>query len=166
MAGGGDTEDSRCDGFAKYKVNYGPAHLAAMYKFADGNGGCYSNTAGSTAATCTPETTHKNAYGGDVGGAFGKFSADAVYQHYNQAISVLNPLLGAQSATPSAAYRSTMDGVNEIAITGNNLIPTADTLYGVVTDDNAILGTMKYTGDLFKIFGGFEYIWQNNLHAR
>jgi hypothetical protein len=27
-------------------------------------------------------------------GEYAKFSADVVFQHYNQAISVLNPLLG------------------------------------------------------------------------
>jgi predicted porin len=166
MAGGGDTEDSRWDDAVKYRVTYGPAHLAAMYKFADGNGGCYSNTPGFTAENCTPETAHNNAYGGDVGGTFSKFSSDIVYQHYNQAISVLNPLLGAQSpASTSLGYlQSTTDSVNEIAISNGNLIPTSDTLYGIVTDNNAILGTAKYTGDLFKVYGGFEYIWQNNPH--
>lgn len=164
MAGGGDTEDSRWDSAVKYRLVYGPVHLAAMYKFADGNGGCYAATAGWTAATCKPETAHNNAYGGDVGGLFGKFSADAVYQHYNQAISVLNPLLGAQSAAPSAAYQSTTDSVNEIAITGTNLIPTADTVYGIVTDNNAIMGAGKYNGERVKYYAGFEYIWQNNPH--
>ena len=48
MAGGGDTEDSRWDDAVKYKVNFGPGHLQAMYKFADGNGGCYSGAAGWT----------------------------------------------------------------------------------------------------------------------
>jgi predicted porin len=163
-AGGGDTENSRWDDAVKYRLTYGPAHFAAMYKFADGNSGCYSNTPGFTAANCTPETAHNNAYGIDVGRSFSKFSSDIVYQHYNQAISVLNPLLGPQSAAASASYQSTTDSVNEIAISNGNLIPTSDTLYGIVTDNNAILGTGKYTGDLFKLFAGFEYIWQNNPH--
>jgi len=162
MAGGGDTEDSRWDSAAKYRLTFGPAHLAAMYKFADGNGGCYSASATWTAATCTPETAHNNAYGGDVGGAYHKLSADLVYQHYNQAISVLNPLLGPQSVTQS--YQSTTDSINTNPITGTNLISTDDTVYGIVTDNNAFLAAGKYTGDLFKFFAGFEYIWQNNPH--
>jgi predicted porin len=160
MAGGGDTENSRWDSAVKYRLTYGPVHLAAMYKFADGNGGCYSASATWTAANCTPETAHNHAYGGDLGGDLGKFSADAVYQHYNDAISVLNPLLGAQSVT--ASYQSTTDSINANPITGTNLISTTNTVYGIVTDNNAIMGAAKYTSDHFKYFGGFEYIWQNN----
>jgi predicted porin len=163
MAGGGDTEDSRWDSAVKYRLNFGPAHLGAMYKFADGNGGCYSApTVSFTAATCTPESAHNNAFAGDVGGALGKFSADAVYQHYNQAISVLNPLLGPQS--PTATYQSTTDSIDTNQIIGANLISTDDTLYGIVTDNNAIMGAGKYNGERVKYYAGFEYIWQNNPH--
>ena len=56
MAGGGDTEDTRWDDATKYRIAYGPVHFGAMYKFADGSGGCYSATAGWTAATCTAGT--------------------------------------------------------------------------------------------------------------
>jgi len=160
MAGGGDTEDSRWDDAVKYRLIHGPMHVAAMYKFADGNGGCFSASATWTAANCTPETAHNHAYGGDVGGVFGKVSADIVYQHYNDAISVLNPLLGAQSVT--ATYQATTDSINTNPITGTNLISTTNTVYGIVTDNNAIMGAAKYTSDHFKYFGGFEYIWQNN----
>jgi predicted porin len=162
MAGGGDTEDTRWDSAVKYRVNLGPAHLAAMYKFADGSGGCYSASATWTAATCTAETAHNNAYGGDLGSGYHKYSADLVYQHYNQAISVLNPLLGPQSV--AQPYQSTTDSINSNPIIGANLISTDDTVYGIVTDNNAFLATGKYTGDLFKVYGGFEYIWQNNPH--
>jgi predicted porin len=163
MAGGGDTEDSRWDDAVKYRIVSGPAHLAAMYKFADGNGGCYSASATWTAANCTPETAHNNAYAGDLGVGNKRLSADLVYQHYNQAISVLNPLLGAQS--PTATYQNTTDSINTNPITGANLISTDDTLYGIVTDNNAFLATGKYTGDIFKFYLGYEYIWQNNPHG-
>jgi predicted porin len=171
LAGGGDTEDSRWDEAAKYRLAYGPVHIAAMYKLADGSGGCYSASPTWTAANCTPESAHNNAYGGDLGGLFGKFSADAVYQHYNQAISVLNPLLGAQSAAPSASYQNTTDSVNTNPIqcstagcTNPNLISTNDTLYGIVTDNNSVIAAGKYNGDIFKVYGGFSYIWLNNPH--
>ena len=101
MAGGGDTEDSRWDDALKYRLAYGPVHFGAMYKFADGSAGCYSASASWTATSCTPEAAHNNAYGFDLGGDYGKFSADVVFQHYNQAISVLNPLLGPQSLSPA-----------------------------------------------------------------
>ncbi len=126
MAGGGDTDDSRWDTALKYRLTYGPVHFGAMYKFADGNGGCYSASATWTGATCTPESAHNNAYGFDFGGGYRKFSADVVYQHYNQAISVLNPLLGPQS--PTAPYQSTTNSINTHPITGANLIPTTNTV--------------------------------------
>jgi predicted porin len=160
MAGGGDTEDSRWDDALKYRLRYGPVHFGAMYKFADGSAGCYSASKTWTAATCTPETAHNNAYGFDIGGEHGNFSADVVFQHYNQAISVLNPLLGPTS--PTQPYQSTTNSINTNPITGPNLIPTSNTLYGIVTDNNAIMVAARYTWDQFKFFGGYEYIWQNN----
>jgi predicted porin len=160
MAGGGDTEDSRWDDALKYRLTYGPIHFGAMYKFADGSGGCYSASATWTAATCTPESAHNNAYGFDFGAEHGRFSADVVFQHYNQAISVLNPLLGPQS--PTAPYQSTTNSINTNPVTGANLIGTTNTVYGIVTDNSAIMGAVKYTWDPFKFFAGYEYIWQNN----
>jgi predicted porin len=160
MAGGGDTENSRWDDALKYRLTYGPAHFGAMYKFADGSGGCYSGSATWTAANCTPEAAHNNAYGFDGGAKAGKFSADLVFQHYNQAIIVLNPLLGPQSL--SAAYQSTTDSINTNQITGANLIATNNTVYGIVTDNSAMMAAAKYSSDPIKVFAGYEYIWQNN----
>src|SRR6202161_4122417 len=154
MAGGGDTENSRWDDALKYRLAYGPIHFGAMYKFADGSAGCYDPAAAAgntwTALTCTPQSAHNNAYGFDLGGTSGKFSADAVFQHYNQAISVLNPLLGPQSL--SAPYQSTIDSINTNQITGTNLIDPSDTVYGIVTDNNAIMVAAKYAWDQFKFF--------------
>jgi len=164
MAGGGDTENSRWDTALKYRLTVGPVHFGAMYKFADGSAGCYSAAAASgstwSATTCTPESAHNNAYGFDLGANFGKFSADIVPQHYNQAISVLNPLLGPQSL--SAPYQSTTDSIDTTQITGTNLIDPNDTVYGIVTDNYGIMVAAKYSWDPFKFFAGYEYIWQNN----
>jgi predicted porin len=160
MAGGGDTEDTRWDEAIKYRLVWGPAHLAAMYKFADGSGGCYSAAATWSAATCTPEQAHNTAYGFDLGGEYAKFSANVVFQHYNQAISVLNPLLGPQSLTQP--YQSTTNSINTNPITGANLIGTNDTEYGIVTDNTAVMFAAKYTWDPFKFFLGYEHIQQFN----
>ena len=160
MAGGGDTQDTRWDNALKYRLTYGPVHFGAMYKFVNGSGGCFSAAMVWTAADCTPERPHNNAYGVDVGGVAGKFSADAVYQHFNQAISVLNPLLGPQSL--SAPFQSTTDSINTHPIMGVNLIDPQDTVYGIVTDNNAIMVAAKYKWDPFKFYFGYEYIWQNN----
>jgi predicted porin len=166
MAGGGDTDDSRWDYAVKYRLAYGPVHFGAMYKFADGNGGCYSAAAEMSdpwnATNCTPESAHNNAYGFDVGGGTGKFSADLVAQHYNQAISVLNPLLGPQSLSPAGLYQSTTNSIDQTPISGNNVVDTNNTVYGIVTDNYGILVAAKYAWDPFKFFAGYEYIWQNN----
>src|SRR6202453_4425313 len=162
MAGGGDTEDSRWDDALKYRITYGPVHFGAMYKFADGSGGCYSPSTAWTAATCTPESAHNNAYGFNLGGDYGKFSADVVFQQYNQAISVLNPLLGPQSL--SAPYQSTTNSINTNPINGDNLIGTTNTVYGIVTDNRAVMVAAKYAWNPIKFFAGYEYIWQNNPH--
>jgi len=160
MAGGGDTQDTRWDESMKYRVTYGPIHFGAMYKFVDGQGGCYSAAAGWTAATCTPEPPHNSAYGLDLGGSYDKFSADVVVQRINQAISVVNPLLGPQSLT--APYQSTVNSINTNQINSPNLIATTNTEYGIVTDNTAILVAAKYTWDPFKVFAGYEHIRQTN----
>ena len=168
MAGGGDTDDSRWDDALKYRLTYGPVHFGAMYKFANGSGGCFSADPGWTAATCTPERAHNNAYGFDIGAEHGKFAFDIVGQHYNQAISVLNPLQGPQSQAPGAQLQSTTDSINTNYIDGGinpvNLIDPNGTLYGIVTDNDAIMGAAKYAWNPFKFFVGYEFIWQNNPH--
>jgi predicted porin len=160
MAGGGDTEDTRWDDAVKYRLIYGSVHFAAMYKFVDGTGGCYSESATWTAATCTPEQPHNDAYGFDIGKDFHKLSADVVYQHYDQAISVLNPLLGPQSVKQS--YQSTTNSINTNPIIGANLISTTNTTYGIVTNNSGIMGTARYAWDQLKYYAGYEFIRQTN----
>ncbi len=160
MAGGGDTEDTRWDEAIKYKLAYGPVHFGTMYKFADGSGGCFSASGTWSAATCTPEQAHNTAYGFDLGVEVFNFSVDAVFQHYSQAISVLNPLLGPQSLTQP--YQSTVNSINTNPITGANVIGTDNTEYGIVTDNTAVMLAAKYTWDVFKFFAGYEHIQQFN----
>ena len=71
-------------------------------------------------------------------------------------------MLGPQSQSPSQPYQSTTDSINTNPITGANLIDTNNTLYGIVTDNNAFMVAAKYTWDPFKFYGGYEYIRQNN----
>jgi predicted porin len=160
MAGGGDTQDTRWDDALKYRLAHGPVHFGAMYKFADGKGGCYSANGGWSATTCTPEAPHNTAYGVDFGGVVENFSADIVYQHYNQAISVVNPLLGPTS--PTQPYQSTTDSINQNPISGPNLIGTYNTEYGIVTDNDAVMVAAKYVLNPLKFYGGYEYIRQVN----
>jgi predicted porin len=160
MAGGGDTQDTRWDNALKYRLTAGPVHFGAMYKFADGSGGCYSATAGWSAATCTPEQSHNTATGLDFGAEFSGFSADVVYQQVNQAISVVNPLLGPQS--PTQPYQSTVNSINQNQITGANLVDPNNTEYGIVTDNTALMVAARYEWQEFKFYGGYEHIRYDN----
>jgi predicted porin len=160
MAGGGDTQDTRWDNAVKYRITYGWVHFGAMHKFADGQGGCYSASATWTAATCTPEESHNSSNGLDFGADYGRFSADVVFQQVNQAISVLNPLLGPES--PTQPYQSTLNSVNAHPISGANLIGTSNTEYGIVTDNTATMVAAKYSWEQFRLFGGYEHIRQVN----
>ena len=160
MAGGGDTEDTRLDSAVKYRVTYGPVHFGALYKFTDGSGGCYTASATWTAATCTAEAPHNSAWGLDFGGTYRGFSADAVFQRTNQAISVVNPLLGPTSLTQP--YQSTTNSINTNPISGANLIDPANTVYGIVTDNSAIMVAAKYTLDNVRFYAGFEHILYKN----
>jgi predicted porin len=160
MAGGGDTQDTRWDDAVKYRLSLGPVRFAAMHKFTDGQAGCYSAAATWTAANCTPERPHNSADGFDLGAMYAGFSADVVYQHVFQAISVLNPLLGPGSL--SAPYQSTVNSINTNTINGANLIGTSNTEYGIVTDNTAVMVAAKYAWDPFKFFAGYEHIRMNN----
>jgi predicted porin len=160
MAGGGDTEDSRWDNATKYRLAYGPVHAGLMYKFAGGSGGCYSAAATWSTSTCTAQEAHNTAYGFDLGAQYAHFAADLIYQHYNQAISVLNPLLGPQS--PTQPYESTINSINTHPIAGANLVSPDNTLYGNVTDNSALLVGAKYAWDPLKFFAGYEHIRQTN----
>ena len=144
----------------KYRLTYGPVHFGAMYKFADGQGGCFSASAAWTGASCTPEAPHNSAYGFDLGAVYRGFSAEVVVQRVNQAISVVNPLLG--PASLSAPYQATVDSINTNPINGTNLIGTANTEYGIVTDNTAAMVAAKYAWSQFKLFGGYEYIRYTN----
>ena len=73
---------------------------------------------------------------------------------------MLNPLLGPQS--PTQPYQSTVNSINTNPITGANLIGTANTDYGIVTDNSAIMVAAKYTWNPFKFYGGYEHIRQTN----
>jgi len=42
------------------------------------------------------------------------------------------------------------------------VIEPTNTVYGIVTDNNGIIVAAKYAVNSFKLFAGYEYIWQNN----
>ena len=168
MAGGGDTEDTRWDDAVKYRIAFGRLHFGAMGKFADGTAGCYSAAAAAgnawTASSCEPLKPHNTAYGFDIGGAVKKVAADIVYQRYSDAISVVNPMLGPTSLSSplTSGYQYNTDSIDLTSISGANLVDPTNTLYGIVTDNRAIMGAARYTGEQFKFYTGYEFVRQSN----
>ena len=69
-------------------------------------------------------------------------------------------MLGAQS--PTQPYQSTVNSINTNQITGANVISPDNTLYGIVTDNNALMVALKYTWDPLKFYAGYEHIHQTN----
>jgi predicted porin len=45
---------------------------------------------------------------------------------------------------------------------GANVVDPAESLYGIVTDNTALMVAAKYTWDQFKFYGGYEHIRETN----
>lgn len=95
LAGAGITEASNFDDSVKYAFRYGPVHAAAIYSAGGQDTGFFGS-----------------AYGANVGGAYGGFSVDAVYQKVNAGVQAsaltASPASGTQSIyAPPANYSTT-----------------------------------------------------------
>ncbi|MGO8740205.1 porin [Rhodoblastus sp.] len=153
VQGLGATEDARWDNSLKYRVAYGPVHFGAMYKFADGNGGCnYLGTpAVATVQTCYP--ANDAAYQFNLGGTYGALELDGVFGVYHDAVVIAggnSPLSAAQLAGASS-FTSNM-GV-AVASTGYN----ANSLSALISDNMGFGLAAKYTVNQFKFFVGYAH---------
>ena len=73
------------------------------------------------------------------------------------------PCLGRTTlAKGGASTQWTFNSIDTTAITGANLISPTNTVYGIVTDNTAVMRAAKYVWNQFKFFGGYEYILQHN----
>ncbi len=154
VQGLGATEDARWDNSLKYRVSYGPLRFGAIYKFADGNGGCnYLGTPAVAGAVQTCYPANNDAYQLNLGGTYGALDIDGVFGVYHDAVVIANgnsPLTAAQLAGASAFVSNT--GV-AVASTGNNV----NTLAGLISDNMAFGVAAKYTYDQFKFFAGYVH---------
>ncbi|WP_298351679.1 porin [Rhodoblastus sp.] len=156
VQGLGATEDARWDNSLKYRVTYGPVHAGAMYKFADGNGGCnYLGTLVAPVGTpqiCYP--TNNTAYQFNLGGVYGPLEVDGVFGVYHDAVVIAggnSPLSAAQLAGASA-FVSNMGGPT-ISSIGNNI----NTLQALISDNTGFALAAKYTWSQFKFFAGYAH---------
>ncbi|MDR3440272.1 MAG: hypothetical protein P4L94_26995, partial [Telmatospirillum sp.] len=106
VAGLGNTENARWDDSIKYRVEYGPAHFGAIYKFADGNGGCnYLGTGVAPAGTVQQCFGSKND-AGQLGGGFtyNGFDFDGVAGYVHQTTLLTAPLSAAQAFAGTSTF--------------------------------------------------------------
>ncbi|MFI4891610.1 MAG: porin [Steroidobacterales bacterium] len=116
-AGAGDTEDRRLDSSAKYEVNVGGVHLAAMFQPKTG---------------ANPGTTQQFA----LGWVFSGGSIDAFYGQKNDAIGS-SPLSAAQVVSLGQACAGT-------AVAGFSCAPISKALVGTVSDNTATALMAQY----------------------
>jgi len=121
-AGSGSTEDTRWDNSIKYLVGYGPFRAGAMMQL---GGDITRNDTGA---------------GGDLGFDWQGFSADAVYTHKKDEVS-----MGSLSAAQVITAQSL--GYNP-----------QNSLSATVSDNDSYTFAAKYTWEKFKFFAGYEYI--------
>ena len=119
-AGGGNTENSRLDDSIKYVYKYDIFHAGALYQF------------GKT------DSSPGEAWQGDVGIDYEGFSADGVYAHKKDSIS-----LGSLSATQITT------------LPRNSLAAT-------ISDNTSYTLSGSYTTGPFKLLAGYEHIKYEN----
>jgi predicted porin len=176
VSGLGDTAASRWDDSFKYRLEYGPVHAGAMYKFADGTGGSNDGLGGTVCPTtgtqpaaingnkCAASTlggtffypANNYAYQFNLGGTYWGFDVDGTFGYYNNAISTGSPLTAAQLAGASTFTSNTGKVTNTIGAINNN------TMAGTVSDNYAAVIAAKYTWNQFKLFAGYAYVNYSN----
>jgi predicted porin len=159
VSGQGVTETGRWDNSLKYRVEYASARFAAMYKFADGTGGCnYLSTTGLKPAG-TPQqcfTTHNDA--GQVGAGFdyAAFSLDGMLGYFHQATYIGSPLTATQLAGTDT-FVPTVGST--VTTTGNS---NSGTLAGTVSDMTGGALGLKYTWNQWKLYAGWSHTIAHN----
>jgi predicted porin len=158
VAGLGNTAVGRWDDSFKYKVTYGPVRFGAMYKFADGNGGCnYNGVLVGPAGTIQRCFSSQND-AGQIGAGFSYwgFDVDGVLGYFNQAVStsILSSaqLLGASTFTPNVGPVVTSTGLN------------SNTLAGTISDNTGWAIGGKYSYNQWKFYAGWAHVIQHNPH--
>ena len=160
VAGLGDTATSRWNNSFKYRVEYGPVHAGAMYKFADGPSGSNDGLGGVVCPTsgiqpaaingnaCKASTlggalsfpTNNYAYQFNLGGSYMALDVDGTFGYIHQAVTVNNGQLTAAQLVGASTSSATPALVTNTIGAAN-----ANTLSGVVSDNYATVIAAKYT---------------------
>ena len=154
VSGQGVTETGRWDDSLKYRVEYQSMRFAAMYKFADGSGGCnYLVTTGLEPTGTAQECFTAKNDAGQVSGGFdyAGFSIDGMLGYFRQATYIGSPLTAAQLAGTSVF---TPNYGPAVTTTGN---PNSGTLAATVSDITGGALGVKYSWNQWKLYGGWSH---------
>jgi predicted porin len=159
VSGQGVTETGRWDDSLKYRVQYGFLRFAAMYKFADGSGGCNYWQATGLKPAGTPQqcfTSHNDA--GQVGGGFdyAGFSVDGVLGYFHQGVYIGSPL----TASQLQGTDTFVPNVGPTVTTTGNL--NSGTLSATVSDMTGGAIGAKYTWNQWKFYTGWSHTIAHN----
>jgi len=136
-AGGGDTEDRRLDGSAKYELTSGPVHVAVQFQPKSG---------------ANPGTTTE----GTLGFLFPGGSIDAYYEKKNDAIAA-----GSLSAAQVASVGQVCTGV----VVANFACAAIDKAVTATISDNtsyALMGNWSFMEKTWTLSAGYEHISFDN----
>lgn len=169
VAGLGNTENARWDNAIKYRLEYPvnadlKGRFGAIYKFADGSGGCnYIGTSVAPAGTPQWCYTPKNTAGQlGFGFSYKAFDFDSALGYFNQATSIgalsSGQLLGASTFTPNYANLAGPGFGKTVTSTGVN----SNTLTGTVSDNTGFALAGKYTYQNWKFFAGWAHVIYHN----
>ena len=157
LSGAGISAAARQDESVKYVFTYGPFHAAGMYSQGGPDVGFFGP-----------------AYGANVGGTYGGFSIDAVYQKVNAGVQLssltASPVVGVNSidAPPANYSNSALNGL----VTDNDSW-SVQAKYTFTFEEGAKDGGLKdggpvadfWTGSRLTLFAGFEDIRFYNSSA-
>ncbi len=176
-AGLGNTENVRWDDSFKYRVEYGPVHFGAMYKFADGDSGSNIGTADQvcTGTNLPVEGCAKPTFTGqrnfssqndagqiNLGGSYAGFDMDGVLGYFHQSTAMGSSGLSSAQLGGISTFTSNnfVGNVAQSTVSyGNN---NANTLAATVSDTTGGILAAKYTWNQFKFFAGWSHLIFHN----
>jgi predicted porin len=163
VSGLGNSASARWDDAFKYRLEYGPVHFSATYKFADGDSGSNVGNAGTVNTNTVPGgapqyfATKNDAGQIGLGGSYAGLDIDGVLGYFHQAISTSSPLTSAQLGGTSTYTSNQFTATNGNQVTTSTGNANTGTLSSTASDITGGVIGAKYTWNQFKFFAGWAH---------